>query len=190
MIPQTCSAFSVRRVPVKPLQSMSSDRSRAANLGKMGEAMVIRTMATQGPSGTGQDLASLACQAALEFDNLILKRSSQLNAASELFAQIRQRVTDVAQPASASSLLDPTTAVVLNRAVKDVSGPTDGQLEQLLVQIREMSEIVTGLTTADPSAEKNVVQLGKLRTFCLAVSRHASAVWPNPFERPEQPFRR
>jgi len=62
------------------------------------------------------DLASLACQAAIELDNLLIRGKCEHDAIRRLADALSLIVASGGESASPASLLKPATAVVLNRA--------------------------------------------------------------------------
>jgi hypothetical protein len=135
-------------------------------------------------------LAWVACQAATELDNLVLGKAVTIDAVKGLSSALSASVAVGTGAAAPASLIDPTTTVVLTRALRD-SHLTGKNLEdlvkvtvQLVDQLRQVAEPDNARTTEDLNA------LRGLRAFCLAVSRHAAAASPSPANRPEHPFRR
>ena len=126
-----------------------------------------------------EDLTSLACQAAVELDNLILHRPTQLHAVHKLATTIRD-VVSVPEPSQPSSLLDPTTAVALHKAIGGLK-----TLEQLLEHVRD---VTTRLGKASPTG--GAQDWKQLRDFCLALSQHAGTLVHPPDEVPNHPLRR
>lgn len=140
------------------------------------------------------DLPSLASQAAIELDNLILGRSSQVEAIRRLALRIGESVERDAEPASALSRLDPKTVVVIKRAIDDalrLNAPltTVDELVHETGKIRERLERVS----QNPQAlqQHGIDSLKQMRAFCLALSRRASAHEQSMDDRkPPHPFRR
>lgn len=139
------------------------------------------------------DLPSLACQAAIEIDDVILNRSRELKAVPRLATLIAESIPNVSDMATQASLLDPTAVVVVNRALMDSTfGPTLKKVEELVATTERMTQSLKDLTTNPPmfrSAKPD--ELKKMRAFCLALSRHASAAdrtWEEESQR--HPFRR
>ena len=69
-----------------------------------------------------RDLPSVACRAAVEIDNLILDRTSDLGAVKDLRDVLRESLVDIQEPALPTSLLNPTTAILVNGAPSVTSG--------------------------------------------------------------------
>jgi len=144
--------------------------------------MEARTEA-ESTSTRNSDLAILACQAAIELDNVILRRSTPRHAVRDLASKIREAV-NVPDPALPSSLLDPNTTVALNRAIGGLT-----TLDELLERAQQVSERllhVSSLTVASVGNE----EWEELRRFCLALSRHAASLRQAPDERSHHPLRR
>lgn len=137
-----------------------------------------------------RDLAWVACQAATELDNLILGRSASIDAVKGLTSALSSSVVTGSAATAPASLVDPTTTVVLTRALRESEPNLHGRTLEDLVkatvhlveQLRQVAE------PARTEQQENTLRV--LRGFCLALSRHAAAVSPTPSNRPEHPFRR
>ncbi len=141
----------------------------------------------------GHDLPSVACQAAMELDNLILGRNSSLRGVAELSNRLTEEVPDVPDLNSPLSLVDPSTVVALHGTLQEacITGPSDNITDLT----RRAGEIVQRLKTvsADPQAARSadLEGLRKLKDFCLILSRRAAAASGDPEEaRPPHPYRR
>jgi hypothetical protein len=141
----------------------------------------------------GHDLPSVACQAAIELDNLILGRTTDLPSVTELSNRLTEEVPDVPDLNSPLSLVDPSTVVALHGTLQEapIIAPSDdiGDLT------RRAGEIVRRLraVSADPQAAraKDPEGLRKLKEFCLILSRRSAAATGDPDEsRPPHPYRR
>jgi hypothetical protein len=138
------------------------------------------------------DLASLACQAAIELDNLILDRPTTFDSVRRLIATIAESVPDSARAFSPSSLLDPTAVLVLNRAIGDaVPGVAPNRVDELVRHAARMIQQLSDMiANPEHSRASRLSELKQMRLLCLAVSKHASAAIPSPEERiPDHPFR-
>src|SRR5437879_13145023 len=105
------------------------------------------------------DLPSLANQAAIELDNLVLKRPVQLDAVRRLASRISEAVVNVAEPGSPSSLLDVRTAVVINKAIVESTGPLNQTLAALLEKTKELTDKLLALDTDEMNAPEPAVEL-------------------------------
>lgn len=136
-----------------------------------------------------RDLASVALKAATELDNLIRHQPTGLEGLRQFADQLSSRI--VRDPgAGPASLFDPTTTIVLSRAVGDASGAAPQQVNDVTVAIRAWVKQMSELIHAVEQTQDIIVPLTNLRSFCLAVSVHATAMSPKPFDRPDHPFRR
>lgn len=138
------------------------------------------------------DLASLACQAAIELDNLILDRPTTFDSVRRLISAIAESVPESADAFSPSSLLDATAVLVLNRAIGDAAlGTAPTRVDELVRQAaRIMQQLSDMIANPEHSRASSLPELKQMRSLCLAVSRHASAALPPPEERsPDHPFR-
>lgn len=137
------------------------------------------------------DLPSVACQAAIELDNLIIGRSIGLEAAKRLSSIISQSLPSRSEACTQQCWFDPTTAVAMHRAITDTQVPLES-FEELL---RKTGEILgdLGKLGDDPNAFKaqGAKTLPMMRAFCLALSKHASALQQSfDDQMPDHPFRR
>ena len=69
------------------------------------------------PWGLEDDLATVSCYAAGEVDNIILKRPNGFGAIKRLRHMIQNSLIDCGTSASGHFMVDPTTAVAVNRAL-------------------------------------------------------------------------
>ena len=76
------------------------------------------------PWGLEDDLATVSCYAAGEVDNLIHKRPNGFSAIKRLRWIIQNSLIDCGTSTSGHSMVDPTTAVAVNRALV-ISGSDD-----------------------------------------------------------------
>jgi hypothetical protein len=141
----------------------------------------------------GHDLPSIACQAAIELDNLILDRGRSLPAVAELSNRLAEEVPNVPDLNSPLSLVDPSTVVALHGTFQEA--PTTGPSDDIADLIQRASEIVKRLMMAsnNPQAARfaDLEELRKLKEFCLILSRRAAAASGDPDEAgPPHPYRR
>jgi len=139
------------------------------------------------------DVPSLACQAAIELDNILLDRPCGTDSVCRLARIISRSIPDEQDPSSANWLLDPTAVVVVNRAIGDSTRRQPFSTVKELV--REAGELVQRfhklIDDSEGFKKKNSDDLKKMRAFCLALSRRASAAKKSPHDRvPDHPFRR
>ena len=139
------------------------------------------------------DLPSIASLAAIELDRLALKRETNLEGVSRLIEVISNSITGVAEPASPSSHLNPSTAVAVNQAIADSKfSDLSAQLANLLEEAGKITSLLNEARQApDQFRESNFEALKQMRSFCLALSRRALASERALIDiRPEHPFRR
>jgi hypothetical protein len=141
----------------------------------------------------GHDLASVACQAAIELDNLILGRVNTLPSVAELSNRLTAEVPNVPDLNSPLSLIDPATVVALHGTLQEacITAPSD----DIADLTQRAGEIVRRLkaVSADPQGAKSadLEELRKLKEFCLILSRRSAAASGEPDEsRPPHPYRR
>ncbi len=138
------------------------------------------------------DLASLACQAAIELDNLLLGGNGGREAVRRLADALSHIVASGGEAASPASLLKPATAVVLNRAFGERHVAGLSSIDDL---VKSAGDIAGQLRAVAANPEDPLLaapeQIRNMRATCLAVSRSAWASESSPYDRrPEHPFRR
>jgi hypothetical protein len=136
----------------------------------------------------GDDLATLACNAAIELDDLLQGRSKSLIAVRDLSARLSEEVPDLTDFGSSRSLVDPSTVVALHLAIQDsqITGPTD-EISELTRQAGVIVRRLNAVTT-DPQGvlDANAESLRQLKTFCLSLSKQSSAA-KIAVEEPREP---
>jgi hypothetical protein len=139
--------------------------------------------------GTGmfeRDLASLACHAALDLDNLIRGQSQGLDSVTSLVGCFRERLSLRQEGNSVGLRMDPTTVVVMRRAFGQarptVSVTSTQQFRQESMKMAErLGKVVA---ESDSVRNEEPEELQQLKRFCLAVSRGANALRPSFFDKP------
>jgi hypothetical protein len=142
----------------------------------------------------GMDLSALACGAATELDNLARGKQTDLEMVKQLVEALPSCLTDEIDAAALRLHLDPTSVVVMKRAIdQSMSLPagTDTMegLEQVATKIWQDLQSVSRSPEAYKQGRQAEIQ--ELRDFCLALSRsvatHRRLVsdW-----KPRNPYRR
>jgi hypothetical protein len=146
-------------------------------------------------SWTGEhDLPIVACHAAIEIDDLHLNRQPiELESINRLVALISESIPQTDGPSSPNWLHDPSTVVVVNRAINDAL--PSRQISTVTELVKEASRIISGFAELidDPATfrQQKPEALIEMRAFCLALSRRASAAKKSPhIQTPEHRFRR
>ena len=128
------------------------------------------------------DLASLASQAAIELDDLLLGRREELTAVAVLVDKIAAGLPE-------GKPLDATTVVAVQRALIDTPGSKQTTtVSELQSSAAEMTARLSGLITGVDVKAPNVLE--QLRSFCVALSKHSTALQRSPYDRREHPFQR
>ena len=138
-----------------------------------------------------EDLASIASRAAVELDHVVLGRSARAEGlhAVTLLATALRDWSNVNQPAAPDSALNPTTAVVLHRALNEYTehqAPT--QLQEILDKAAEVTELLRAV--AEHPGSQNATEIIRLRTFCIDLSKQALAALRSPYDDPQHTFQR
>jgi len=130
-----------------------------------------------------RDLPSVACWAAVELHNLLRNGGERLRAVQTLVSDIEDSFGALTEPTAPASLLDPTTAVVMNGAIhQTISQEPLNTVRDLAGRVMEVMEDLKALL-ADPRGftTGKLDKVKQLRDFCVAVSKHASGFEPSPF---------
>ena len=140
------------------------------------------------------DLPALSCRAAGELDNLLTGRGIQKDAVRRLAVLISSALPIVEESSLPRSLFDPTTVVVMRQAIDD-SAMTNKQLStlnELVDQAGRIGDRLKGVAEdAEALKKRGPEEIKSLRSFCLALSKRASAQLPSidEWEFPH-PYRR
>jgi len=125
------------------------------------------------------DLATVSCYAAGEVDNLILGRANGFSAVKRLIEMIHEALFVQRMGASPESLIDPTTAVAMNRALERSDPALKDNLstvDQLIEQSKKVAQLLERVSSdPDQVKRKKPEQLRKLRSLCIALSDNALA---------------
>jgi hypothetical protein len=132
------------------------------------------------------NFAFLALEAAVELDDIIHGKVSSGDAVIELVKSLRETTSEIGG-SSLTSLADPLSADLLNRALEQSSSPPISTVESL---IRRANDVASSLQKARRGS--GVEELENLRNFCLALSQVTSAYQQEERERtrPQHPQRR
>jgi hypothetical protein len=153
--------------------------------------MAATTVDTGSPSLAefDTDLASVAAQAALELDHLSLGRPIGFSATQRLVDLIGKAVTDVSEPVSPHTLLNPGTAVALGKAFHEALGPPAmTRVPELIKQAANFKDRLAAIAASSEGALSTEIET--LRNVCIALSRQAVAVESAARYRREHPFKK
>jgi len=128
------------------------------------------------PWGLEDDLATVSCYAAGEVDNLIHKRPNGFGAIKRLRHMIQNSLIDCGTSASGHSMVDPTTAVAVNRALAISDSDT---VTKLIEESKQITKLLDRVTKKAEEGKQNKQELEKLRSLCIALSKSSLA-----FEEP------
>jgi len=134
------------------------------------------------------DLPYLASEAAIELDNLLLGRKSNLKSVHILAERIGNSFEIDRSNGATRPLMDPATLTVLGDAINESqSQPIVIKFEDL---IKKASSIADELLK-NTNLKDNRKELEWARAFCVALSRLSAAYHKSVFDlRPPHPFRR
>ncbi|MEW6236897.1 MAG: hypothetical protein AB1656_16055 [Candidatus Omnitrophota bacterium] len=139
-------------------------------------------------SALDHDLPFLASEAAIDIDNLLANRGSDLTAIRLLSERLKNSIKLETHDDAPCSLMDRATLIVLGEAIakssKNYKAPL--QIPQLL---KEADGIANSLSKDNPT--ENQKELEAARDFCVALSRAAIAFQQSIFDLdiPPHPFR-
>ena len=148
--------------------------------------------------GLGEDLASLACDAAIELDNLILDRSQNVGVVRKLAERLTKELPDAADLSSPKHFVNPSTVVVMSRVIRESSSAGQPQEVQELKEVQELTQAagqiarrLLDVSDAPAKGRNNLSSLEQLRSFCLLLSKRAAAARSTGTEtKPQQPYRK
>jgi len=125
------------------------------------------------------NLATVSCYAAGEVDDLILGQSKGFSALRHLLRMINETLIGETTQASPESLIEPTTAVAMNRALGRSNPALRDNLktvDQLLVESKRVAGSLREVIDDPHQAKrKNPRELENLRSLCIALSDSALA---------------
>ena len=140
------------------------------------------------------DLSDVASRAAVEIDNLLLRKSRDLLATTDLIRHIGESIPEHANSVKSGAGLDPTIVIALNRAIDDSSVTTHSlsTVADLATEIYKILHQLKSLENSQNESKESVhEELTKLRNFCLALSKSAAAQGMRSRDlEPRHPFRR
>lgn len=140
------------------------------------------------------DLSSVACHAAIELDNLLLGRTTDLKEVQRLIHTIADVIPTVEEPSSTAPMLkNATTVVLIKRALHDSHpGTSVTKVDELVTHAKLIAESLNQLViNTDAFTEKQPDELLRMRSFCVALSKHALGSERSRYQtKPEHPFRR
>lgn len=139
------------------------------------------------------DLPWLACNAALEIDDISQGRVSSREALGDLVRVLRAQIERVRRSASAG-LPDPTAVTVMHHAIGD-AGISAGGVATVPRLLDEAGRICSRLSALADQGGNGPCEdpdgLQQMKTFCLALAEHTSVQQTALLDtEPSHPFRR
>jgi len=133
------------------------------------------------------NFAFLALKAAVELDNIMRGKPSGHAAVAELANSLRETTSEIGG-SSLTSLADPLSADLLNRALEQSSSSPLG-INTVESLVRRANDVASSLQEATPGS--GMEKLQTLLNFCLALSQVASSYQQEERERmrPQHPQR-
>ncbi len=140
----------------------------------------------------GDDLETVACEAAIELDNLIRGRSQIAASVKKLADRLTKELPEATDLSSIKHLVDPSTVIVLSGAISELLGA--GQPNEVQELTRAAGRVAQRLLAVsnDPEGSRgDILSLEQLRGFCLALSKRAAAARGSAIEaKPQHPYRK
>jgi hypothetical protein len=124
----------------------------------------------------GEGLATVACEAAIELDNLVRGRSESTGSIRKLADRLTKELPEASDLSSIKHLIDPSTVIVMSGAIRELlcPGPMRGvqDLTRAAGKVAQRLLLISG----NPAGSRgDLTSLEELRDFCLALSRRAAA---------------
>ena len=136
----------------------------------------------------GDDLAVVSCYAAGEVDDLILGRPSEFDAVKHLSKTLKDLIVFVPEGAFPEAMIDPATAVAVNRALEYCNSTSSKPLRtvtELVTEAKQITSLLDQLIDNSKEVRQNrMPDLEMLRSLCLALSSSA-LVFEEPIEAKE-----
>ncbi len=127
------------------------------------------------PSGSPRiDLRSAASGAAIELDNIVLKRRFKTTAILQLVDLLKSGIPAVEQRTSPSFLITPTV-IVMDRVVR--SKKPGARLEDVIKNLESIAAELEGVASQPQQIQQtDPERIKKLRSDCLDISRFAASL--------------
>lgn len=124
------------------------------------------------------DLPSLACFGAIEIDKIILNKVYDLKILKKLADKLLNSIKSHKVQSDTMSLLDPKSVIVMNQAIQDsyTRIPRLKTVDELIKQTRKITKKLNSIVSNPDSFKREKhEELKELRSFCIAISKHASS---------------
>ena len=140
----------------------------------------------------GNDLEAVACDAAIELDNLILGRPQGAASIRRLAERLTKELPEASDLSSLKHLVDPSTVIVLNEAIGELQGVgRPSAVQELTRAAGKVAQRLLAVSGDPEGSRRDIPSLEQLRGFCLALSKHAAvARGSEADEKPEHPYRK
>ncbi len=172
---------------------------RTESIKKMNYRSMMSPMSDSLKFEFGEDLPSLACDAAIELDNLILKRSKKLESVNRLITTIseaglvRNHDEEGVIGFRYIDVIDPLMALVLNGAIGDSKFSISKEtVQELLGEAKKLTMKLKNIVSDPEKASgEEIEETKRLKSFCLALSKRALLNEPalHDFELEHPPWR-
>jgi hypothetical protein len=143
-------------------------------------------------TGSSHDLASLACDAAIEIDNLLTDPNQPVSAVRVLAERLTQELPDATDLTCPKYLVDPSMVTVMSRAISESSlagQPTE--MRELTRAAGQIARLLVGVSDDPPASRSDPRLLELLRSFCLLLSKVAAASRQSGGDnKPQHPYRK
>ncbi|MDP8207973.1 MAG: hypothetical protein P9L92_14995 [Candidatus Electryonea clarkiae] len=148
---------------------------------------LVSSKNNQGLRVLDPDLPFLASEAAIDLDNLLLKKAQDFTAIRRLAKQLANSMELDQTGTQPRSLMDPATLTVLGVAFGDaVRNHSLHTIEDLLGETTKIARLLS-----DDNLENNPEELEQARDICVALSKSVMAYHKSIRDlHPSHPFRR
>jgi len=140
----------------------------------------------------GEDLASLACNAAIELDNLLIGQAPTLDSVRKLAHRLTRELPTVVEASGEKHLIDPSTIVVMSRVIRDSTWlRRPSHIQDLTQTAGNIAQQLLSVSDSRDTTQTDTSSLEQLRTFCLTLSKRAAAARGSAVEtKPPHPYRK
>lgn len=119
------------------------------------------------------NLSALACHAAIELDSLVRQQPIGVSAIQKLRARISDSVLPQSSTSNSPLLLDTTTGVAVNHALKGANLMQCLTVADLAKETEKIAKVLELIVDKSQSCKSE--DLKRMRAFCLSLSRAASS---------------
>jgi hypothetical protein len=145
-----------------------------------------------GHANLGEDLETVACEAAIELDNLIRGRPHGVASIKKLANRLANELPEASDLSSIKHLVDPSTVIVMSDAIRELpSAEQPSAVQELTRAAGKVAHRLLAVSSDPEGSRGDLPSLEQLRGFCLGLSKRAAAARGSATEaKPEHPYRK